>query len=114
MQPIDNYQPQTIAEVGRLLLAAFPTLRPEFVELLLERAMRYGITDEALIDAVYRVIDTHRYPTVTIADIIDRGATKLLTYNEMLKLVSDYGSGIWQDYEVVEVKGRKYWTKKKA
>lgn len=109
---INRYKPETIAKAGRLLMAAFPGTKPDFVELLIMRASSNGMGEEEFIDAILNAIDTHSYPTITIADILNRKKSQLYTYEEMLKLVNDYGSKIWNDYDTVKIGNKTFWVKK--
>lgn len=60
-------------ELGEQLLKlklAFPKMPKEFFNILSERIIENRLTGERLSDAVNHLVDTYKYPTIQIADII--------------------------------------------
>lgn len=71
LQQTNQLTPICLAESGLRLQTTFPSLPIGFYQILNERIVANGITNERLIKAVNHVIDTCHYPTPTVADIID-------------------------------------------
>lgn len=84
---------------------AFPLLSKEQLELLKDRMIENGFTDQRAIDAVNHVIDNYEgwNKTPNIANFIgfDR-RVNTLTYRE-LNLKHDKGEIAWDDYVAVDV-----------
>lgn len=53
-----------------LVLSAFPKLPNTFADILMERALEKGFTDNRLIDAINNVIDNCIYPEPTLANFL--------------------------------------------
>lgn len=71
---------------------AFPQLTPGFYDILQEMIKKDNFCDSRLIDAVDHVIRNCRYPNPTIAEFISYDKKmKIYTYNECIKIISDYG-----------------------
>lgn len=82
---------------------AFPSLPPEFYDVLLEMIKEEGFTDERFRDAVHHVIKTCHYPTPTIADFISFDKRfKVLTYDELLKKGNELGPEAIKFYKPVK------------
>lgn len=98
----------------RKLKLSFPQLPIGFYDILHDRLIANGFTDQRLNDAVSNLVDTCVYPTPTIANIIsfDR-RIKLHTYEDMTDQVDQYGPGVWDRFAKKRVNGRLYWINKR-
>lgn len=79
--------PKGCAEAVKKIKDAFPDLPDGFHDILSDRVLELGFSDERFLDAVKHVIDTCEYPTPTVAKFVsyDR-AIKLYSYDQYLKL----------------------------
>lgn len=83
-------------------MGAFPELPNEFYDILSERIVDAGFSDERLIDGINNVIDTCMYPRPTIAQFISWDKkVPMFTYDQMLKKSDEAGIGIkfWDYYK---------------
>ncbi len=86
----------------KVFRAAFPTLPAMFFVILKNRLIENNFTNERLIDAIKRVIDTCHYPTPTVADIIQYDVkSKLYRHDEVAKIAGEGGS--WDDFVSVDI-----------
>ena len=113
---VSKYQgqltPNVLATQIKKLQTAFPKQTLDFFNILVERIKANGFSDERLIDAVNNVIDNFQYKELNISDIIKWDKReKLITYNQLLGIVSS-GKGKWDEYEIVEIDGKKLWRQK--
>ena len=94
------------------LQAAFPKQQPVFFNLLTERLIANGFTDERIEDAVNHLIDNFAYKELNIADVVrfDK-RVKLYTYQEVASLVTQ-NKASFEDFEIREINGRKMRIKK--
>lgn len=94
------------------LKEAFPKMQPSFFNLLSERIIANGFTDQRLIDSVNHVIDNFEFKELNVSDIIkfDRKA-KMYTYSEVAEMVTT-GKASFDDFEKREINGRIYRIKK--
>lgn len=96
------------------LRAAFPKMidNPDFFNLLSERVVANGFSNERLKDAINQVLDNFQYKELAISDIIkyDR-KVKLYTYSEVVSLVTK-GLSVWPDFEIKEINGNHFRVKK--
>ncbi|HNX66485.1 MAG TPA: hypothetical protein PKH02_06345 [Bacteroidales bacterium] len=89
--------------------SAFPSLPPEFYDVLLEMVKEENFTDQRFRDAVHYVIKTCKYPTPTIASFISYDRKyKVYSYNDILKKADELGSQAWGCYQAVQLPDRKY------
>lgn len=104
--------PEVLASEIKKLRVAFPSREPAFFNLLTERIIANGFTDERLRDAVGKALDTFSYKEINISDIIrfDRHV-RLYTYPELCDMVA--GGHSCGNFEMREIDGRKYWIEKK-
>lgn len=73
-------------EIGTHLMAAFPNVTQQFVCEMVRIAMSDGLTKARLSDSVDNLIRNHKYPTVTISDVINFDVKlKLYSYKRILK-----------------------------
>lgn len=108
----------TDSEIGnamQMLSVAFPMadkqLAGKFYLLLANRIKANKMTGAQLRDAVGRLLDSHQYPTIKIADVVGFDKReKLYSYTEVLREVSS--SGRWDFEQVGEINGRMYWRRK--
>jgi len=74
------------------LKKAFPGLPLTFYDILIDRLKENGFTDQRLKDAIDNTIDSCRYPTPTVADVIDWDQQlKLYSYMEVIDHVQRGG-----------------------
>lgn len=107
----------TDSEIGNameMLSVAFPMtdkqVAGKFYLLLANRIKANKMTGAQLRDAVGRLLDSHQYPTIRIADVVGYDKReKLYSYSEVLREVS--ASGRWEFEQAGEINGRMYWKK---
>lgn len=96
------------------LKAAFPKMagNADFFNLLSERVVANGFSNDRLRDAVNQILDNFQYKELVISDIIkyDR-KVKLYTYSEVVSMVTK-GSAVWSDFEIKEINGNHFRVKK--
>ena len=91
-----------VARSIKKIMGAFPELPNEFYDILSERIVDAGFSDERLIDGINNVIDTCMYPRPTIAQFISWDKkVPMFTYDQMLKKSDEAGIGIkfWDYYK---------------
>jgi len=95
---------QTVFDNVEKLMLAFPQLDENWYDIFQQRIMENEFSDERLNDAVNHVIDTCPYPQPTIANFIsfDKRVT-LYTYDQIVKMVNEHGSGIFKIYRPVKI-----------
>jgi len=96
-----------MAEAETRALKAFPLLSLEQIEILHDRFLDNGFTDQRAIDAVDHVIDTHVYggtPNIAAFISYDR-RVKALSWNELEKAHND-GNANRSDFGMVIIGGR--------
>jgi hypothetical protein len=104
---------KTELDCVRQLKNAFPSLPIGFYDILHDRIVDNGFSEQRLKDAVKNLIDTCVYPTPTIANIISWDKrVKLYSYNEMTDLVMKYGASTWNEYGKREVNDKVFWINK--
>lgn len=111
---IDELTTQGIVSGIKRIKLAFPQLESGFYDVLTDMVREDQFTDQRFKDSVDHVIRTCVYPQPTIAQFLsfDR-KVKILTYNDMCKLVVEFGRTIWEDYNIVDMpSGKKGWIKK--
>ena len=86
-----------------MICTAFNQNSKEFVALLARYIKSSGFTSERLSDAVDYVIGNHKYPSITIADVIsyDR-KIKFYNYAQAWSMVEEKGLYSWNDFESVK------------
>lgn len=84
----------------------------DFFNLLSERVVANGFSNERLKDAINHILDNFQYKELVISDIIkfDR-KVKLYTYSEVVNMVTK-GSATWPDFEIREINGNHFRVKK--
>ena len=97
----------------RKLQCAFPKQSKEFFNVLAERLIANGFTDQRLTDAVNSVIDKFQYKELNISDIVrfDK-KIKLYNYQEESRLVTEKGYEFGKDLERISMDDRVYWILK--
>ena len=104
-----------VAKNMRKLQSAFPKQNKEFFNVLAERLIANGFTDERLTDAVNNVIDNFQYKELNIADIVSFDKKiKLYTYSEACRMVTKDGYEFGKDLQRITLDDRVYWTMKKV
>ena len=94
----------------RKLQSAFPKQNKEFFNVLAERLIANGFTDERLADAVNNVIDNFQYKELNIADIVSFDKKiKLYTYSEACSMVTKDGYEFGKDLVRTEMENGVYW-----
>lgn len=96
-------KPATMEEVmlaGTNLMSAFPqTVTKPWVAQMARLAQRIGITKERINDSVDNLILHHRYPTLTIADVLDFDIRlKLYSYREVRRMDGKFDDETLADY----------------
>lgn len=82
-QPANGEQ---MNELSFRLKSAFPSLSQQFILELMRMADRDRIPFERLKDSIEHTIRTHRYPNLTIADILDFDVkVRMYTYTHILR-----------------------------
>jgi len=66
----DKLTPNVMLAETKKLQAAFPSISSDQVNVLSERIIANGFTDNRLKDAISNLIDNHRYPNIMISDVI--------------------------------------------
>ena len=97
----------------RKLQSAFPKQNKEFFNVLAERLIANGFTDNRLTDAVNNVIDNFQYKELNISDIVrfDK-KVRLYNYREACKLVTRDGYEFGKDLKRVNRGDKVYWIMK--
>ena len=94
----------------RKLQSAFPKQNKEFFNVLAERLIANGFTDERLTDAVNNVIDNFQYRELKISDIVKCDKRiKLYNYKEACILVTRDGYELGKDLKRVTMADGVYW-----
>jgi chemotaxis regulatin CheY-phosphate phosphatase CheZ len=102
-----------VAKNIRKLQSAFPKQSKEFFNVLAERLIANGFTDDRLTDAVNNVIDNFKFKELNIADIVHFDKKmKLYTYKEACKLVTEGGYEFGKDLQRISVDDKVFWTLK--
>ena len=104
--------PQVLASEIKKLQVAFPSRPAAFFNLLAERIVANGFSDDRLRDAVAKVIDTFSYKEINISDVIgfDR-RIRMYTYGEMCEQIHERLAKA-DDFQIREIQDRKFWVKK--
>ena len=99
-----------VAKNMRKLQSAFPKQNKEFFNVLAERLIANGFTDERLTDAVNNVIDNFQYRELNISDIVKFDKKiKLYNYKEACILVTRDGYELGKDLKRVTMADGVYW-----
>lgn len=102
----------TIASEIKKLQVSFPSLEPEFFNVLSERVVMNGFSDQRLKDAIAHVIDTFTYQRPSIASIISFDhKVKLYDYHEVSELVTQNRSS-FDDFGHYKKNERMFWIRK--
>lgn len=90
------------------LREAFPRQTDTFFDILTERIIANGFSDQRLADAVNNVIDNFRYKELSVADIIQHDKrVKLYTYPEVVAMVTAW-QATFDDFEIRKINGKTY------
>lgn len=109
----------TLSDVGvaknmRKLQSAFPKQSKEFFNVLAERLIANGFTDQRLTDAVNNVIDNFQYKELNISDIVQFDKKmRLYNYKEACKLVTKDGYEFGKDLQRITMDDSVFWIMKK-
>ena len=99
-----------VAKNMRKLQSAFPKQSKEFFNVLAERLIATGFTDQRLTDAVNNVIDNFQYKELNVSDIVQFDKKiRLYTYPEACKLVTKDGYEFGKDLQRITMDDRVYW-----
>lgn len=105
-------EPGVILESVNRLKVAFPQMDDLFFNLLAERIVSNGFSNERLKDAVNRLIDNHKYKEIKISDIIAYDKkVRLYRYREVVSMVCRYEAS-FDDFDTREIDGKVYWIMK--
>jgi hypothetical protein len=102
-----------IAVQLKKLQTAFPRQPAEFFNVLAERIVANGFTNERLNEAVNKVIDNFQYRELNVSDItrFDK-KVKLYTYGGYCDLISR-SLAVHEDFDTKQIDGKYYWFLKK-
>jgi len=94
------------------LAKAFPTWDAGMTDVLLSRAKDYNFTDQRLMDAINYVIDTCKYPTPKIADIISfNKGVKVFNHAQMSDYVAEHCIISTDYFKCIKIEGKKpFWV----
>ncbi len=105
--------PKCIAVEMKKLGVAFPDLDPEFLNVLTERVVENGFTNERLQDAVGELIDTFQYKRPSVANIINYDKRmRLYSHSEVVHAIHNHEVGGFEDFEHYRRDGKLFWIKK--
>lgn len=105
-------EPAVLGQNMNKLKVSFPKMSSEFFNVLAERIVANGFTNERLKDAVNHVLDNFQYKELTISDIVKFDKrVKLYTYNEVCVLVTK-NQASFEDFEVKRINGSYFRIKK--
>lgn len=100
-----------VNEIAKIRVA-FPSLTPQFADILIERAIAKGFTAKRFIDAVNYVIDNCQYPNPTLANFLSFDKRiKILTYNELAELAC-LNRAEFSDYHRYEINSKPLYIRK--
>lgn len=85
---------------GTNLMSAFPqTVTKPWLVQMMRLALSSGITKQRIQDSVDNIIMHHRYPTLTIADVLDFDVRlKLYSYREVRRMDGKFDDDTLADY----------------
>ena len=106
-------QEQLIRNIAKLEMA-FPKMQRDFFKILLERIDANNFSNKRLENAVNYVIDRFQYKELNVADIIswDR-KINIYTYQQVCNLIQKSLIKGFEDTEIREINGTKYWVLKR-
>lgn len=102
-----------VAKNMRRLQSAFPKQSKEFFNVLAERLIANGFSDQRLTDAVNNAIDNFQYKELNISDIVrfDK-KMRLYNYSEACRLVTQDGYEFGKDLQRISLDDNTYWIMK--
>ena len=105
-------QEQLTRNIAKLEMA-FPKMQGEFFKILLERIDANNFSNKRLENAVNYVIDRFQYKELNVADIVswDR-KINIYTYQQICNLIQKSLIKGFDDTEIREINGTKYWVLK--
>ena len=110
---MDSLSDIGVARSMRKLQSAFPKQSKEFFNVLAERLIANGFTDQRLTDAVNNLIDNFKFKELNIADIVKFDKKmKLYNYKEACKLVTEDGFEFGKDLQRISMDDNTYWIMK--
>jgi len=90
------------AEMLRKLLGCFPDVREALFKPLLDRVIANKFTRKRIEDAVNNVIDTHKYKTFTIADVISYDKyIPIYSYVDICNIAYDSGRDVRDNFKEI-------------
>ena len=106
-------QEQIIRNIAKLEMA-FPKMERGFFKILLDRIDANSFSNKRLENAVNYVIDRFQYKELNVADIIswDRKIS-IYTYQQVCNLIQKSLIKGFEDTEIREINGTKYWVMKR-
>lgn len=109
----DNLSDVGIAKNLKKLQIAFPKQSVEFFNVLAERLIANGFTDERIKDAVNHIIDSFQYKELNISDIIKFDKRiKLYSHSDICNEIHNNRVS-FSDFEKYKKVGKKqFWVKK--
>ncbi len=102
---------QAIATSVAKIKKSFPSITPEFYQILIERVKDKGFTDERLTDAVNHVIDNCQYPTPTLANFLSFDKRiKVISYDELCDLVGSQKAS-FNSYSAIIINEKRFYVR---
>lgn len=102
---------ETVVRNVAKIKAAFPSLKPEFYQLFIERLKEKVFTDQRLNDAVNNVIDNCQYPTPTLANFLSFDKrVRVLDYKQACSLVIKQEAK-FTDFSTIKIKGNIFYVR---
>lgn len=103
--------PNVVAGQMLKLTTVFPTIEDEFINVLAERIVANGFSNERLTDAVDNLVDNFKYPRPSIADVIGFDCRiKIYDYSEYsAEILGKKSSG--NDFTKHWIDDKLFWVK---
>lgn len=110
---LDALSDMGVAKNMRRLQSAFPKQSKEFFNVLAERLIANGFTDQRLTDAVNNAIDNFQYKELNISDIVrfDK-KMRLYNYSEACRMITQDGYEFGKDLQRISMDDKTFWIKK--
>lgn len=104
--PADN---ETIQSQLKRLAQCFPATEQVVVRELYNRILFHKFSRQRLIDAVDNVIDTNKYKTFNVADIISYDKTVAVYNHKQICDMAVSNKNIWNNIKILDIDQKKYY-----